>query len=99
MAIDRELILSMLSLLGAWSAASMLTWYISAYKTIEETRDKRKSGKAIGFIGRLKLLLAVVGGFSLFRLYYEDPELFGPVVSGAVVIFVVWLVAKRKSPF
>ena len=99
MDVDRDMILAILSLLGAWSAASTLTWYISAYKNIEETRDRKKRGESIGIVGRLKLLVTLVGGVSLFLLYREAPELFKPVVSVAVVIFIIWMVIHRKPPF
>jgi O-antigen/teichoic acid export membrane protein len=99
MTVDRELVLAVLSILGALSAASTLTWYISAYKNIEETRNRKKRGESIGLGGRVRLLVTVAGGISMFILYHEDPELFKPVISVAVVIFIIWLAVKRKPPF
>jgi len=77
----------------------MLTWYRGAYKTIDETREKGKSGKSIDLAERLKRVMTLVGGVSLYWLHQDDPGLCGTVASIAVLVFAVLPAVRREPSF
>ena len=99
MDIDRDLILVLISLAGAWSAASMFLYFISAYKNLEEAREKRKKGNPYGLVLRFKFLMMAAGSVSAIMLYFKDPELFNYVAWIMITIFIFWLVIQKKPPF
>jgi len=99
MAVDRDLILAALSVAGAWSAASTFLHFISAYKSLEEAREKRKKGKPFGLVLRFKFLMMAAGSVSAILLYFEDPEMFHYVAWIMITVFVIWLVVNKKPPF
>jgi O-antigen/teichoic acid export membrane protein len=99
MNIDQDLILAVVSIVGAWSAASTFLWFISAYKNVEASREKRRSRKPLGLVLRVKLLMTIFGAVSIIILYFENREMYNYVAWIAITIFVFWLVINRKPPF
>ena len=71
-----RLILSVLSILGAYSGASGLRFCFREYGYIEKEWEKGKKDSFVSLRRRIKLLLIPVGVISLFVLFFIDREFY-----------------------
>lgn len=87
MSVNWKRILSVLSILGAYSGASGLRFCFREYGYIEKEWEKGKKDSFVYMRRRIKLLFIPVGVVSLFVLFFIDREFFNFVGIMMLVTF------------
>lgn len=83
-----DVLLFVLSFFGIFSIVSLLSWWISAIRLLEDTAPKRR----LGPLEVLRFIMALIGGFSLLSIYAKDPEAGNIILGLGFFISVVWYI-------
>jgi len=97
--IDRDIVLALMSIVGAWSTISIFFQLITSYRALEKMRERSRKKKSFGLFFRIKLLFTAAGCFSAIKLYFENREFFNDASMVMFIIFVIWLYVNKKPPF
>jgi len=91
-----ELLLVVISIMGIYSVISTFTWYINAYKLMEEIRDRDWRDLPLTRYIKFKMFLSIMGALSMIGLFMRNPEAGKAVLAYSFVICMIWFIYSGR---